>query len=236
MKTYSEFINQTKDLDESKIKIAKLALKGISKKVGKFLGKKPPRSIDPYFANKAVERGTMVRGFHGQSAKNIAKYKKTGVTPTVSGLKTDPLVQYKNNPATLDWIKRTGYKGTARSQNMARSGVDAYFATATKEGRKRAGQYAKRGANYENKKLKNIFNPRKDKGEVMDVVVNKKSVRKGWKGTDGKYDNPGDATERIAKAKDIIPVVPGPSAKIAKYRLNKLKRTKHQRLNKDKIK
>ena len=76
------------------------------------------------------------------------------------------------------------------------------------------------------------MNPRKDKGKVMDVVVNKRSVRKGWKGTDGKYDNPGDASERIAKAQDIIPVVPGPSAKIAKYRLSKLKRTKHQRLNK----
>ena len=135
-------------------------------------------------------------------------------------------MQYKNNPATLDWIKRTGYKGTARSQNMARPGVDAYFADATKEGKKRAGQYAKRGAAYENQKLKNVLNPRKDKGKVMDVVVNKRSVRKGWKGTDGKYDNPGDASERIAKAQDIIPVVPGPSAKIAKYRLSKLKRTK----------
>ena len=244
MKTFQQFQLDSQQLDEGLGTVAKVAIKGavkfakkgglkkVGKKVGKLFKKKPRRTIDPYFADKAVERGTMVRGYHGQSAKNIAQYKKTGITPTVSGLKTDPLVQYKNNPATLDWIKRTGYKGAARSQNMARPGVDAYFADATKEGKKRAGQYAKRGAAYENQKLKNVLNPRKDKGKVMDVVVNKRSVRKGWKGTDGKYDNPGDASERIAKAQDIIPVVPGPSAKIAKYRLSKLKRTKHQRLNK----
>ena len=171
----------------------------------------------------------MVRGFHGQSAKNIAQYKKTGVTPTVSGIRSDPMKQYKNNPATLDWIKRTGYKGSSTNQKMARPGVDAYFATATKEGRRQAGLYAKRGARYQNEKLKNILNPKKDKGEVMDVVVKKNSIRKSWKG----LKNPGTETERIAKAQDIIPVVPGPSAKIAKYRLSKLKRTKHQRLNKN---
>ena len=225
MKTFNQF---QIDMNE------RVNLRPIIKSASKLFGRaKPPRSIDPYFANRAVERGSMVRGFHGQSTKNISQYQKTGVTPTVSGLKTDPLERYKNNPATLDWIKRTGYTGGSRNQNMARPGVDAYFATATKEGRKRAGQYAKRGAGYENRKFKNILNPRKDKGEVMDVVVNKRSVRKGWKGTDGKYDNPGDSTEGIAKAQDIIPVVPGPSAKIAKYRLSKLKRTKHQRLNKN---
>ena len=222
MKTYKQF-NQ--ELNE------RVNLKPIIKTVSKLVTKtkKPPRSIDPFFANKAVERGTMVRGFHGQSAKNIAQYKKTGVTPTVSGLKTDPLVRYKNNPATLDWIKRTGYKGSSTNQKMARPGVDAYFATATKEGRRQAGLYAKRGARYQNEKLKNILNPKKDKGEVMDVVVKKNSIRKSWKG----LKNSGTETERIAKAQDIIPVVPGPSSKIAKYRLSKLKRTKHQRLNKN---
>ena len=37
---------------------------------------------------------------------------------------------------------------------------------------------------------------------------------------------------RIAKAQDIIPVVPGPSSRIAKYRLMQLKKTKHQNLSK----
>ena len=234
MKTFKQFVTETRELDEGIGTVAKLAVKGAVKfakkgglkKIGKMFKKAPKRSIDPYFANKAVEKGTMVRGFHGQSAKNIVKYKKTGVTPTVSGVNTDPIKQYKNNPATLDWVKKTGYKGTT---NMARSGKDAYFATATKTGKKQAGKYAKRGARYENEKLKNVLNPKKDKGEVMDVVVNKRSIRKGWK----KLPDKGTATERIAKAKDIIPVVPGPSAKIAKYRLSKLKRTKHQRLNKN---
>ena len=148
MKTYKQF-NQ--ELNE------RVNLKPIIKTVSKLVTKtkKPPRSIDPFFANKAVERGTMVRGFHGQSAKNIAQYKKTGVTPTVSGIRSDPMKQYKNNPATLDWIKRTGYKGSSTNQKMARPGVDAYFATATKEGRRQAGLYAKRGARYQNEKLKN---------------------------------------------------------------------------------
>ena len=53
----------------------------------------------------------------------------------------------------------------------------------------------------------------------MDVAVNKRSVRKGWKDKDGKFTNPGDASERIAKAQDIIPIVPGPSSKVGKYRL-----------------
>jgi len=234
MKTFQQFQLDSQQLDEGLGTVAKLAVKsavkfakkGGLKKVGKLLKKKPRRSIDPFFANKAVERGTMVRGYHGQSAKNIAQYKKTGVTPTVSGLNSNPLQQYKNNPATLDWIKRTGYKGTT---NMARPGVDAYFATATKEGKRQAGLYAKRGARYENEKFKNILNPKKDKGEVMDVVVKKDSIRKSWK----RLKNPGTETERIAKAQDIIPVVPGPSSKIAKYRLMQLKKTKHQTLNKN---
>ena len=218
MKTYNQF-NQ--ELNE------RVNLKPIIKTVSKLITKtkKPPRSIDPFFANKAVERGTMVRGYHGQSAKKIAQYKKTGVTPTVSGLNSNPLQQYKNNPATLAWVKRTGYKGTT---NMARPGKDAYFATATKEGRRQAGLYAKRGARYENEKFKNILNPKKDKGEVMDVVVKKNSIRKSWK----KLKTPGTETERIAKAQDIIPVVPGPSSRIAKYRLMQLKKTKHQNLSK----
>ena len=226
MKTYKEFITEARELDESKSKLAKIAFKSI-KKIGKKLFKKAPkRSIDPYFAQKAVERGTMVRGFHGQSAKNIAKYKKTGVPPAVSGLNPSNK-SFGHNKATQDWMKRTGYKGIT---NMARPGKDAYFATATDMGKKQATKYKLRGARFENEKLKNQLNPfrKKDKGEVMDVVVNKRSIRKGWK----RLPDEGTATERIAKAQDIIPVVPGPSAKIAKYRLSKLKRTKHQRLNK----
>ena len=238
VKTYKEFISETKQLEESKVALAKQAFKSFSKfakktpilkKVTKLFTKKPPRSIDPYFAQKAFEKGTMVPGYHGQSLKNITQYKKTGVTPTVSGLKVDPMVQYKNNPATLKWIERTGYKGTKRSQNMARPGIDAYYADKTDAGLKRATQYKNRGAAYENQKLKNILNPIKDKGEVMDVAVNKRSVRSGWKGTDGKFDNPGDASERIAKAQDIIPIVPGPSSKVGKYRLV-------QQLRKDRLK
>ena len=225
MKTYKEFITEARELDESKSKLAKIAFKSI-KKIGKKLFKKAPkRSIDPYFAQKAVERGTMVRGFHGQSAKNIAKYKKTGVPPAVSGLNPSNK-SFGHNKATQDWMKRTGYKGIT---NMARPGKDAYFATATDMGKKQATKYKLRGARFENEKLKNILNPfkKKDKGEVMDVVVNKRSIRKGWK----RLPDEGTATERIAKAQDIIPVVPGPSSKIAKYRLMKLKRTKHQRIN-----
>ena len=234
MKSFQQFQLDSQQLDEGLGTVAKVAIKGAVKfakkgglkKIGKKLFKKAPkRSIDPYFADKAVERGTMVRGFHGQSAKNIAKYKKTGVTPTVSGVNKGTK-HFGHNKATQDWMKRTGYKGTT---NMARPGKDAYFATATETGKKQAGKYARRGARYENEKLKNVLNLKKDKGEVMDVVVNKRSIRKGWK----KLPDEGTATERIAKAQDIIPVVPGPSAKIAKYRLSKLKRTKHQRLNKN---
>ena len=225
MKTYKEFITEARELDESKSKLAKIAFKSI-KKIGKKLFKKAPkRSIDPYFAQKAVEKGTMIRGFHGQSAKNIAKYKKTGVPPAVSGLNPSNK-SFGHNKATQDWMKRTGYKGIT---TMAEPGKEAYFATATDMGKKQATKYKLRGARFENEKLKNILNPfkKKDKGEVMDVVVNKRSIRKGWK----KLPDEGTATERIAKAQDIIPVVPGPSSKIAKYRLMKLKRTKHQRIN-----
>ena len=238
MKTYKQFIYETKQLEESKITLAKQALKSFTKlsrktpvlkKVSKFFAKKPPRNIDPYFANKAFERGTMVPGYHGQSLKNITQYKKTGVPPTVSGLKTDPLVQYKNNPATLDWIKRTGYTGGKTNQKMAIPGIDAYFATATKDGERQARMYAKRGAAYQNEKLKNIFNLKKDKGAVMDVAVNKRSVRKGWKN----LKTPGTETERIAKAQDIIPVVSQPSGKTGKYRLTQQLR-RDRRLNKDK--
>jgi len=226
MKTFQQFQIDAHQLDESAL--AKLAVKGLSKvatktpilkKVGKFLAKKPPRNIDPYFAKRAFNKGTMVKGFHGQSTKNITQYKKTGVTPTVSGLRTDPLEQYKNNPATLAWVKRTGYTGSETNKRMARRGIDAYYADATDAGFKRASSYKRRGAAYENEKLKNIFNPRKDKGEVMDVAVNKRSVRKGWKAEDGKFRNPGDASERIAKAQDIIPVVQQPSRRVGKYRL-----------------
>ena len=238
MKTYKQFIYETKQLEESKITLAKQALKSFTKlsrktpvlkKVSKFFAKKPPRNIDPYFANKAFERGTMVPGYHGQSLKNITQYKKTGVPPTVSGLKTDPLVQYKSNPATIEWIKRTGWTGGKTNQNMARPGIDAYFAKKSDAGLKRATVYSKRGAAYENDKLKNILNPIKDKGEVMDVAVNKRSVRKGWKN----LKNPGTETERIAKAQDIIPVVDQPSRKVGKYRLTQQLR-RDRRLNKDK--
>ena len=238
MKTYKQFIYETKQLEESKITLAKQALKSFTKlsrktpvlkKVSKFFAKKPPRNIDPYFANKAFERGTMVPGYHGQSLKNITQYKKTGVPPTVSGLKTDPLVQYKSNPATIEWIKRTGYTGGETNKKMARPGIDAYFATGTKDGKRQASIYARRGATYENEKLKNVLNPIKDKGEVMDVAVNTRSVRKGWKD----LKNPGTESERIAKAQDIIPVVDQPSRKVGKYRLTQQLR-RDRRLNKDK--
>ena len=238
MKTFQQFQLDSQQIDEGLGTVAKVAIKGavkfakkgglkkVGKKVGKLFKKKPRRTIDPYFADKAVERGTMVRGYHGQSAKNIAQYKKTGVPPSVSG--TNPSNKsFGHNKATQDWMNRTGYKGIT---SMARPGKDAYFSTATDMGKKQATKYKIRGARYENEKLKNQLNPfrKKDKGEVMDVVVNKRSIRKTWK----KLPDEGTATERIAKAQDIIPVVPGPSAKIAKYRLSKLKRTKHQRLNK----
>ena len=238
MKTYKQFIYETKQLEESKITLAKQALKSFTKlsrktpvlkKVSKFFAKKPPRNIDPYFANKAFERGTMVPGYHGQSLKNITQYKKTGVPPTVSGLKTDPLVQYKSNPATIEWIKRTGYTGGETNKKMARPGIDAYFAAGTKDGKRQASIYARRGATYENEKLKNVLNPIKDKGEVMDVAVNTRSVRKGWKD----LKNPGTESERIAKAQDIIPVVDQPSRKVGKYRLTQQLR-RDRRLNKDK--
>ena len=231
MKTYKQFISEAKQLDESKVKLANLAFKGL-KSIGKLFKKTPkvsPRSIDPYFANLAVQRGTMVRGFHGQSAKNIAKYKKIGISPAKSGLKTDPLVRYKDNPATLDWIKKTGYQGSKTNQNMAVPGVDAYFSRT----REVAGNYARRGANYENQKLKNVLNPlkKKDKGDILPVVVNKRSVKDSWKGNTAddavKY-----ASEKIAKAKDIIPVVPGPSSKVGKYRL--IRQLRRDRLNKPK--
>ena len=240
MKTFQQFQLDSQQLDEGLGTVAKVAIKGavkfakkgglkkVGKKVGKLFKKKPRRTIDPFFADKAVERGTMVRGYHGQSAKNIAQYKKTGVPPAVSG--TNPSNKsFGHNKATQDWMKRTNYKGIT---TMARPGKDAYFATATDMGKKQATKYKIRGARFENEKLKNQLNPfrKKDKGEVMDVVVNKKSIRKSWK----KLPDDGTATERIAKAQDIIPVVPGPSAKIAKYRLSKLKRTKHQRLKQNK--
>ena len=232
MKTFQQFQSDSQQLDEGLGTVAKVAIKGAVKfakkgglkKVGKLFKKKPRRTIDPFFADKAVERGTMVRGYHGQSAKNIAQYKKTGVPPTVSGL--NPSTSGYNK-ATQDWMKRSNYKPTTK---MARPGKDAYFATATDMGKKQATKYQRRGANYENEKLKNVLNPfkKKDKGEVMDVVVNKKSIRKGWK----RLPDEGTATERIAKAQDIIPVVPGPSSRIAKYRLMQLKKTKHQNLSK----
>ena len=235
MKTYKQFISETKQLDESKVKLAKIAFKGL-KNIGKKLFKKapkvPPRSIDPYFANLAVQRGTMIRGFHGQSARNIAKYKKIGIPPAKSGLKIDPLVQYKDNPATLAWIKKTGYQGSKTGQNMAVPGVDAYFATK----KSTAQNYAVRGAQHHNLKFKNMLNPLekvkgKDKGDILDVVVNKRSVKDSWKG-----NTPADkvkyASEKIAKAKDIIPVVPGPSSKVGKYRL--IRQLRRDRLNKPK--
>ena len=235
MKTFQQFQLDSQQLNESAL--SRLAVKGLSrvatktpifKKVGQFLAKKPPRNIDPYFAKRAFDRGTMVKGFHGQSQKNIAQYKKTGLTPTVSGLKTDPLEQYKNNPATLAWVKRTGYTGGEVNKRMARPGIDAYFAAGTKDGKRQASIYARRGATYENEKLKNVLNPIKDKGEVMDVAVNKRSVRKGWKD----LKNPGTESERIAKAQDIIPVVDQPSKKVGKYRLTQQIR-RDRRLNKD---
>ena len=56
MKSFKQFVTETKELDESKSRLAKIAFKGV-KSIGKKLFKKAPkRTIDPYFANKAVER------------------------------------------------------------------------------------------------------------------------------------------------------------------------------------
>ena len=82
MKTYQQFNEGLGTVAKVAIKgAAKLAKKGGLKKVGKLLKKKPRRTIDPFFADKAVERGTMVRGFHGQSAKNIACLLYTSPSP-----------------------------------------------------------------------------------------------------------------------------------------------------------
>ena len=181
MKTFQQFQLDSQQLDEGLGTVAKVAIKGavkfakkgglkkVGKKVGKLFKKKPRRTIDPFFADKAVERGTMVRGYHGQSAKNIAQYKKTGVPPTVSGVNPSNK-SFGHNKATQDWMKRTNYKGIT---TMARPGKDAYFATATDMGKKQATKYKIRGARFENDKLKNQLNPfkKKDKGAVMDVVV-----------------------------------------------------------------
>ena len=60
MKTYKQFITETQELDESKSRLAKIAFKGV-KSIGKKLFKKAPkRTIDPYFANKAVERLSLI--------------------------------------------------------------------------------------------------------------------------------------------------------------------------------
>ena len=112
MKTYKQFSQELNEVAgaikaiKSLSRVIKPSVKTV-KKVGKFFKKKPRRTIDPFFADKAVERGTMVRGYHGQSAKNIAQYKKTGVPPTVSGL--NPSTSGYNK-ATQDWMKRSGYK------------------------------------------------------------------------------------------------------------------------------
>ena len=118
MKTYQQFNEGLGTVAKVAIKgAAKLAKKGGLKKVGKLLKKKPRRTIDPFFADKAVERGTMVRGFHGQSAKNISQYKKTGVPPAVSGL--NPSTSGYNK-ATQDWMKRTGYKPKTNRQDLVK--------------------------------------------------------------------------------------------------------------------
>ena len=84
MKTFNQFRLDSQQLDEGIGTIAKVAIKGAAKfakkgglkKIGKMFKKAPKRSIDPYFANKAVEKGTMVRGFHGQSAKILQNIKR----------------------------------------------------------------------------------------------------------------------------------------------------------------
>ena len=205
MKTYKQFISETKQLDEGKVKFAKLAFKGI-KKIGKLFKKKPSRTIDPYFAQKAFSKGTAIKGFHGSSQKKINQYLKTGMQPAKSGT-------YKIDKSDLAWAKKSNWKPTS-----ATAGKDAYFTTDIS----RAQQYARRGSNYENSKpfnkVKNILTvgKTKDKGAVTQVMVKNKSVRSTWKDLNRA---PGASTEKIANAKDIIPIKPGPSAKVAKDRL-----------------
>ena len=64
MKTFNQFQLDSQQLDEGIGTIAKVAIKGAAKfakkgglkKIGKMFKKAPKRTIDPYFANKAVER------------------------------------------------------------------------------------------------------------------------------------------------------------------------------------
>ena len=78
MKTFNQF---QIDMNE------RVNFKPIIKSASKLFGRtKPPRSIDPYFANRAVERGSMVRGFHGQSTKNITQYQMQQADLTLTAL------------------------------------------------------------------------------------------------------------------------------------------------------
>ena len=207
MKTFKTF---QQDLDESALRLGLKLVSKLKKPVVKTLKhvfkKKPSRTIDPYFAQKAFSKGTAIKGFHGSSQKKINQYFKTGVQPAKSGT-------YKIDKSDLAWAKKSNWKPTS-----ATSGKDAYFTTDPS----RAQQYAKRGSNYENSKplnkIKNLltFGKTKDKGAVTQVMVKNKSVRSTWKDLSRA---PGASTEKIANAKDIIPIKSGPSARVAKDRL-----------------
>ena len=222
MKTFKQFVTETKELDEGLGTVAKVAIKKIGKKISPKVFSK---SIDPYFAKKAIEKGTHQLGYHGSSAKKIGTYMKTGVQPATSG------VGIKLKGADLDWAKKSGFYKNNKS--LAQPGKEAFFTTSKDTSQK----YAKRGSRYQNKKflqrVKNFFTAQKasDKGKTVDVLVNKRHMRPTFKGKSvdvvGKHMPKMDAmhdTEKIAKVKAMRIIKPGPSAPIAKDRLKQMKK------------
>ena len=223
MKTYKQFVTEARELDEGLGTISKVAIKGALKLGKKFGPKVYSKSIDPYFAQKAIQKGTHMIGYHGSSAKKIADYAKTGIQPAKSG------AGLKLTGANLDWAKRTGFY--KKNRTMAEPGKEAFFTTSKDV----AKGYQKRGAAYQNKKIlqriKNVFTlgKSKDKGKTVDVLVNKRYVRPTFKRKSievlGKVDPKMDArhaTEKIANVKAMRIIEPGPSAPIAKDRLKQM--------------
>ena len=221
MKTFKQFVTETKELDEGLGTVAKVAIKKIGKKISPKVFSK---SIDPYFAKKAIEKGTHQLGYHGSSAKKIGTYMKTGIQPAKSG------AGLKLTGSNLEWAKRTGYY--KKNRTMAEPGKEAFFTTSKNVGK----GYEKRGAAYQNKKIsqriKNALTlgKSKDKGKTVEVLVNKRYVKPTFKRKSievlGKEDPKMDArhaTEKIANVKAMRIIKPGPSAPIAKDRLKQLK-------------
>ena len=79
MKTYTEFINEAKQLDENKLKLAKMTFKGITK-LTKSLGRSM-RAGPPIKTLKTPFKDS-VRMYHGTSTKSANKIMTKGFTPT----------------------------------------------------------------------------------------------------------------------------------------------------------